>query len=307
MDKLLVACAILLLFVAAQQEVHPHRSPLRVSYGVPLDPQPPNGGIGGGGGGVQPPPDQPPGQTGYPTVTSTGPAVPPATPFAGTAFGATAYRIDTPGVYDGFIFDRCVTIFANDVTIRNSVINCRQGNYPAIWFRDGAANGRVETSAVNGIKIANTSPSSGVDCANNCAATGNRIIGPQVGIRLSNGSTAQGNYIGQLRGSQTNAGPSEHNGIFVTTGDATITHNTIDNNCDQLLNSDDAQGCNAAVLLQGTVGKVTIDANYIKRWQWNVFGVQSGTATIVQNLFGAVGAQCVVNGGVVDPTSTQCK
>ncbi len=305
MDRLLIACAILLMFVAAETVVYPHRSALRLQYNVPLDPQPPDGG--GGGNNDNPPPDQPPGQTGYPTAVSTGPQTPPLKAYAGTELGPTAFRIDTPGVYDGFTFDRCVTIYANDVTISNSVINCRQPDYPAIWFRDGAANGRVIRNEINGIKVGNQSPGIGITCANGCVATQNRIVGPQDGIVLSGGSTAEDNYIGQSRGATTASGPSQHDAIVVTEGNATISHNTIDNICDSLLNQDDAQGCNAAVLTEATAGEVLIDRNYIKRWSWTVFNIKAGIATISTNYFGDIGLQCVIDGGTVGATSTQCR
>lgn len=306
MDRLLIACAVLLLFVAAEQAVYPHKNPLRLNYGLPLDPQPPGGG-GGGGGNAPPPPEQPPGQTGFPTATSTGPATAPTNQFAGTEFGATAFRIDTPGVYENFIFDRCVTIYADDVTIRNSIVNCRQGNYPAIWFRDGAKNGRVENTEINGIKVANQSPSAGIECHNACTATNNRIVGPQTGIIISTGSIAENNFIGQLRGSQTAAGnPSEHFGILATDADAVISHNTIYNDCDALLNTDDARGCDGAISTGASATTVDVEQNYIRQWQWTVFHVQSGTVTVSNNFFGTVGVHCIVTGGAVAATSTDC-
>ena len=48
MDRLLIACAVLLMFVAAETVVYPQRSALRLQYNVPLDPQPPDDGGGGG-------------------------------------------------------------------------------------------------------------------------------------------------------------------------------------------------------------------------------------------------------------------
>ncbi len=240
----------------------------------------------------------------WPSASNTGPRSAPNKVYNnefGSDYGATAYRITTDGaVIEGYTINRCVVIFANNVTIRDSVVTCAH-NIAAIW-PNGASNTTIEYNEIIGAPI--TDPSAaGFICSNTCTAKRNKISGTADGIKAGSNSTIIENYVGQLRGGTTSSGGTHNDGMQIEgsgIANVVIKNNTIDHDC----NSQDSGSCNTAIWIQGTVSNMTIDHNYFKKWQ-SYFVVRGNGSNVtgikvINNVFqigGVSGTKIAFTGG----------
>jgi len=209
---------------------------------------------------------------GFPTDSDTGPLSPPSKTYSAAdaaLYGESVtgeYRITVAGtVLDGYTFDQCIGIYADNVEILNSVINCNN-EISAVWVRSGTG-AVIQRNTIIGTPSGVPS-AAGVFCSD-CTVRLNNISQTADAVKTSENSLIEYNYFGQLRGDSLPAPNGTHNdGIQFQSGDTvTIRLNTFNNDCD--ITTAQGGGCNTVIFMKsesGPISNITIENNFFENW-----------------------------------------
>lgn len=216
------------------------------------------------------PPPPPPVGGGEDRPPGVGPPTAPTTNANGLEnYGDTAYRLsESNKTYDGVVFDRCLFIEANNVTVKNSTIT---GSCSTPVIND---NGNGNVFDHNTITGGGPETGAGILCSN-CKILNNDISRTADGIKLTSNQEVRGNFIHNLAQGIGAGGTPTHNDGMQSQGGSNviIDGNTIDGNTCPPSN---VEGCNGAIYLQPTgsspITGYTITNNRITG-NWPYFGI----------------------------------